>query len=172
MFVRESLTLSLIGVAIGLAISTTVSQVPTTFLFGLAARIWRRSGYLDSTRSTGPTTVHLGDEGDRRCRVQQARVQQLWPAGRQHRVPWLVYHEVGAPSTVSLQELRRNAQHEHRDRVQRSSLQPEGVRPGGQPPSRRREPVCDSPGHRSLPQHDRAVARARLDGGGDSTSKC
>jgi ABC-type antimicrobial peptide transport system permease subunit len=35
MFVRESLSLSLIGVAIGLAISTAASKLLTTFLFGL-----------------------------------------------------------------------------------------------------------------------------------------
>src|SRR5205814_8503829 len=35
MFVRESLSLSLIGVTIGLAISVAVSRLLTTFLFGL-----------------------------------------------------------------------------------------------------------------------------------------
>jgi ABC-type antimicrobial peptide transport system permease subunit len=37
MFVRESLSLSLIGVAIGLGISAAVSKLMTAFLFGLTS---------------------------------------------------------------------------------------------------------------------------------------
>ena len=87
----------------------------------------------ESTGFAAP--LHWGDECDRRGGVRQAWVRQLWKAGPQHRGPRLVCDEVGPPAAVPLHSMRGNAQHEHGDRVPRSSLQSTGVRPGREPTS-------------------------------------
>ena len=86
--------------------------------------------------------------------MRQAWVRQLWKARPQHHGPRLVCDEVGPPPTVPLHSMRGNAQHEHGDRVPRSSLQSTGVRPGREPTSRGRQHFCDRPSdgpeHRGL----------------------
>ena len=106
---------------------------------------------------------HWGDECDRREGVRQAWVRQLWKARPQHRGPRLVCDEVGPPPAVPLHSMRGNAQHEHGDRVPRSSLQSTGVRPGREPTSRGRQHFCDRPSDGPFPHHHRAMARASRD---------
>ena len=60
--------------------------------------------------------------------MRQAWVRQLWKARPQHRGPRLVCDEVGPPPAVPLHSMRGNAQHEHGNRVPRSSLHVELLR--------------------------------------------
>ena len=107
--------------------------------------------------------LHWGDECDRREGVRQAWVRQLWKARPQHRGPRLVCDDVGPPPAVPLHSMRGTAQHEHGDRVPRSSLQSTGVRPGREPTSRGRQHFCDRPSDGPFPHHHRAMARASRD---------
>ncbi len=79
----------------------------------------------------------------------QARVRQLWPAGRQHRWARLVYDQVGPTSAVPLQNMRGNGQHEYGHSVQRSPLHSQGVRPSSDPANRGREHFCHGPDSRN-----------------------
>ena len=112
---------------------------PTLSLQSLRRRVLVPVAVDSPRRYTG------GDECDRREGVRQAWVRQLWKARPQHRGPRLVCDEVGPPAAVPLHSMRGNAQHEHGDRVPRSSLQSTGVRPGREPTSRGRQHFCDRP---------------------------
>ena len=72
----------------------------------------------------------------------QARVPQLWPAGRQHRWARLVYDQVGPTSALPVQNMRGNGQHEYGHGVQRSPLHSEGVRPSSEPARPSSERSC------------------------------
>ena len=111
------------------------------------------------------TPLHWNDENHPESGMLQARVRELWKAGHQHRWPRLVYHQVGSPTALPLQDMRGNRQHEHGHSVFRPSLHSQGVRPSSEPASRGREHFCYSPSHGSFPQHRRTLARACLSGG-------
>ena len=73
-------------------------------------------------RNDGLAPVHLSHEPSRRGGVRQARMQQPWKAGPEHRGLRLICDKLRSTATVPMHRLQGNRQHKHGDRVLRSSL--------------------------------------------------
>ena len=91
--------------------------------------------------------VHLSHEPSRWSGVRQARVRQPWEARPEHRGLRLICDKGRPTAAVPMHTLPGNRQHQHGDRVHRSSLHATGVRAGSQPTRRRREPFRDRQSH-------------------------
>ena len=92
-------------------------------------------------------TIHLSHEPSRWSGVRQARVRQPWEARPEHRGLRLICDKGRPTAAVPMHTLPVNRQHQHGDRVHRSSLHATGVRAGSQPTRRRREPFRDRQSH-------------------------